>query len=84
MVQIITFFALALENKTMTQYKKIRFTSKHGATAGLILERDKLWGMTIEDVSRLFPIYETPKMHHLEQSPIFDSFEDAFNYQFPE
>jgi hypothetical protein len=66
----------------MTQYKKVRFTSKHGSTAGLILERDKLEDMTIEDVSRLFTLYESPKMQRFEHSPAFDSFDDAFDYQF--
>ena len=65
-------------------YCKIRFVSKyhHGATAGLIFTATKLKGKTIADISRFFPYSEANKMDRLQRSPFFESWDDAFNYEF--
>lgn len=64
-------------------YQKIRFTSHAGSTSGLILDADTLDGMTVGEVSRLFPLSCAQYMQRLEMSPRFDSWEAAFEYQFP-
>ena len=51
-------------------------------TAALILDSDKLDGMSVTDVSKLFPYSECMKMIFLEISAKFDSFDDAFNADF--
>jgi len=51
-------------------------------TAALILDSDKIDGMTVTEISRLFPYSECTKMVYLEISPEYDSFEDAFNADF--
>ena len=66
------------------KYYKIRFTSKkRGSTAGPIFSRSQLTKMDIADVSRLFPYSEAFKMERLEKSPAFSTWEEAFNYTFP-
>lgn len=68
----------------MGTYTKFRFTNGKRHTAGLVLETTKLKAMTFPQVSRLFPVFESPKMHRLELSPEYANFEDAFNHQFGE
>jgi hypothetical protein len=66
-------------------YIKVRFTSKsNGSTAGLVIEADRLYGMPLTELSRLFPGSEASKMErqelieHVELSPEYASFEEAF------
>ena len=51
-------------------------------TAALILDSEKIDGMTVTEISRLFPYSECTKMVYLEISPEYDSFEDAFYADF--
>ena len=51
-------------------------------TAALILDSDKLDGMSVTDVSKLFPHSECMKMIFLEISAKYDSFDDALNADF--
>ena len=51
-------------------------------TAAIILDSDKIDGMTVTEISRLFPYSESTKMVFLEISPEYDSFEDAFHADF--
>jgi len=51
-------------------------------TAALILDSDKLDSMSVTEISKLFPYYESMKMMFLEISAKFDSFDDAFNADF--
>ena len=51
-------------------------------TAALILDSEKIDGMTVTEISRLFPHSESTKMVYLEISPEYDSFEDAFYADF--
>lgn len=68
---------------TETQYQKVMFSSKsYGKTAGLVIEAEKLAGMSITDVSRLFPYSEAMKMGKLHVSPKYGSWEHAFEHQF--
>lgn len=62
------------------KYAKIWFESKHGKTAGLVIEIKKLDKMTMSEISRLFPYSEAPKMFKLRCSPYFDSWNEAFNF----
>ena len=60
---------------------KIRFVSPdNGATAGLVV--DATAHKTIEEYSRLFPVWEAPKMRHFQSSPYFNNWNDAFHYRF--
>jgi hypothetical protein len=63
-------------------YVKFRFTSRHGSTAGLIIETRKLEQMSVREVSRLFPYYEAGKMKRLQVSPQYQTWEEAFNHTF--
>jgi hypothetical protein len=65
-----------------TKYNKIRFTSKSGSTAGLVIESAKLASMNIAEVSRLFPVREFPCMIRFECSPDMETWDSAFSYVF--
>lgn len=66
----------------MTTYSKVRFVSKAGSTAGLVLESAKIPTLGIEGISRLFPMSEFPKMMRLEISGSYPTWEKAFAHQF--
>lgn len=66
----------------MKTYNKIRFSSKRGPTAGLIIETEKLDKMTITEISRLFPLWESGNMTRFERSPNFETWNDAFFFGF--
>ena len=66
----------------MRQYRKIRFTGPAGATAGLILDTDKYKSMSIDQMSRLYPYTEANKMHRFEVSPVYATWEQAFEHEF--
>jgi hypothetical protein len=66
----------------MTTYRKVRFTSYAGNTAGVIVESAKFDTMTTSDISRLFPYYEAPKMKVLQLSDEYSSWEAAFSHSF--
>ena len=52
-------------------------------TAGLVLDSDKLRGMSISDVSRLFPMSEARKMRGvLQVSRKYSTWNEAFQHQF--
>jgi len=51
-------------------------------TAALILDSDKLNGMSVSEISQLFPYSEAMKMMWLEISAKFDSFDAALNADF--
>lgn len=70
------------ECTTMCTYIKFRFTNGTESTAGLIMETAKLKAMTFPEVSRLFPMYEATKMHRLDVSPEYPTWEGAFNHKF--
>ena len=74
------------EGKAITEipakYRKVRFTSKRGATAGLVVESDRLARMSLADVSRLFPYSESRFMAQLETSPEYPSWDAAFAHSF--
>jgi hypothetical protein len=63
------------------RYVKVRFASKHGATAGLVFRLD-LFPMTTVALSRCFPHSEARFMERLEVSPDFDTWEAAFHHCF--
>lgn len=69
---------------TPEQYCKIRFVSKyhHGATAGLIFSASQMKGKTIADISRAYPISEFQKMNRMQRSPMFETWDEAFRYEF--
>jgi hypothetical protein len=66
----------------MTTYSKVRFVSQAGATAGLVLESDKIPTLGIAGISRLFPYSESVYMTRIEISPSFPTWENAFAHQF--
>lgn len=65
-----------------TTYRKFRFTSRHGSTAGLVIESDRMEHTTITDLSRLFPYSEARFMARLEVSPEYKTWEEAFGHEF--
>jgi len=68
----------------MPNYCKIRFESKYyrGATGGIVFEANILKGKTITELSRYSPIGEFNRMNRLERSPFFETWNEAFNYEF--
>jgi hypothetical protein len=52
------------------------------ATAGLVLDIDRFRNMSITDVSRLFPYSEAGKMERLRRSPLFPTWDEAFEFDF--
>ncbi len=64
-------------------YRKVRFTSSRGSTAGIVVEAPKLAKMSISEVSRLFPVSESRFMSKIQTSPEFLSWDEAFAYEFP-
>ena len=66
------------------RYRKIRFYSKqHGETAGLVIQHDGKTFHSIEELSRLFPMHEALKMQKFQSSPVFDTWNEAFAFEFP-
>ena len=66
-------------------YRKIRFTSKtHGATAGLIVTDYEATKLPVTTLSRLYPYSEVFKMEHLEVSPPYSTWDEAFHHNFDE
>lgn len=63
-------------------YRKFRFTSNAGATAGLVIESDRFERTSITDLSRFFPYSEARFMARLEVSPEYPTWEAAFNHTF--
>lgn len=63
-------------------FYKVRFCSNFGATAGLVIEAERLSSMTISEISKFFPITEATKMHLLEVSPRYATRKEAFEHQF--
>ena len=82
-------FVLIHHRGQTTMFTKIRFsnhatsTDPECCTAGLVIDSDKLKGMSITDVSRLYPMSEARKMRGvLQVSKDFDTWNEAFHYQF--
>lgn len=60
-------------------FRKIRFISARGVTAGLVIgTAHAKW--RVSELSRLFPMWEARRMSQLQASPWFKTFEEAFNY----
>lgn len=54
-------------------YRKVWFANGTERTAALVLDSEKAAKMPITEISRLFPIWEAPKMRHLMVSPEFQT-----------
>lgn len=70
----------------MADFVKFRFAKYDGsaATAGLIMDKDKLRAMSIQDISRLFPYSESGKMELFQVSPPYGDWNSAFSHNFNE
>lgn len=69
----------------VTGFRKIRFRSLvQGETAGLVLSAHRESSMRIDELSKLYPMSEAPKLATYERGPVFDTWEEAFQYIFPE
>lgn len=65
-------------------YCKVMFTSSAwGATAGLVVDTDRVNPSDVAAVSRLFPATEFRKMRRYWRSPEFATRDEAFAYVFP-
>lgn len=64
-------------------YRKIRFTNgKDDATAGLIIDEARYAKETIDSLSRLYPYSEAGKMKVFQSSLPFETWDQAFAFQF--
>lgn len=63
-------------------YKKVRFTSREGSTAGLIFRSSEIQNKTVPDLSRFFPYSESRFMRKVQVSPEFDTWAEAFDFVF--
>jgi len=61
-------------------FRKVWFSKGAEKTAGLIVPAEKLHGMSIGDISRLFPNSEARKMGRLHTSPVFATWNAAFAF----
>lgn len=60
------------------RYSKVRFSCPvNGQTAAIVLSEEQQQKMTITEISRLFPMFEAPKMKRLERGEWCDSIESA-------
>jgi hypothetical protein len=66
----------------MKSFVKFRFASKHGQTAGLIIEADRFHHLSISDLSRFYPYSEARFMARIEVSPTYPTWETAFDHEF--
>ncbi len=69
----------------MARYRKIMFQGPEGRTAGIVvddawIERNK--GDFIGGASRLYPMSECRKMTRMYISPDFDTWDEAFAFEF--
>lgn len=64
------------------RFLKVRFTSRFGSTAGLVLEFERYDSMTVTQFSELFPDSEAMKMGKLQKSPVYERWDDAFLFDF--
>ena len=71
----------------MKKYYKVWFSNGRERTAGLVLDTDRYpirgingatAGTSLETISRLFPMFEAPKMKRFIMTSLYDSFEEAF------
>jgi hypothetical protein len=62
-------------------FRKVWFSKGSEKTAGLILPAAKLHGMSISDISRLFPMSEALKMGKIHMSPVFPTWDAAFQFE---
>ncbi len=62
-------------------FQKVWFSKGREKTAGLILPAAKLHGMSISEISRLFPMSEAGKMGRLHTSPVFATWDAAFHFK---
>ena len=63
-------------------YLKFRFSSRQGSTAGIVIESDKFSNLSITELSRFFPYSESRFMRELEVSSEFNSWREAFDFDF--
>ena len=63
-------------------YLKFRFSSRFGCTAGIVIESDKFSNLSITELSRFFPYSESRFMRELEVSREFNSWREAFDFDF--
>lgn len=64
------------------KYVKFRFCSGAKNTAGLVMEYEKFCKTSVEDLSRLFPVWECMKMKKLEVSDVYETETEALNHEF--
>ena len=62
---------------------KVWFSKGAEKTAGLIVPAAKVRGMSVGEISRLFPMSEAGKMHRLHVSPVFPTWDAAFAFEKP-
>jgi len=65
-----------------TSFRKFRFVSNQGQTAGLVIDSAKLDSLSISDLSRFFPYSEARFMARIEVSPEYSTWEEAFYHSF--
>ena len=61
---------------------RFRKIDKSAATAGVVMEQDKLLAMPVTEISHMFPMFEAGKMEFLEISPAYPCFATAFAHTF--
>jgi hypothetical protein len=65
------------------KFQKIQFNDGKGNyTAGLVITPNELPIVArLGELSKLFPLYEVPKMKIIQAGTIFNNYNDAFNEQ---
>jgi GT2 family glycosyltransferase len=62
-------------------FRKVWFSNGDEKTAGLVVAVDQVDGKSISEISRLFPPSEFRKMGKFHKSPVFWTWDEAFNFE---
>jgi hypothetical protein len=82
------FRLAASESAPVGQFCKVRFKSGNRATAGLVFNANAVRRigqqppLSVGEISCYFPAWEAMKMKTLEISPVFNSWNEAFYFEF--
>lgn len=63
-------------------FKKFRFSNGTEHTAGLVIDSKEVVSVNLPKLSRMFPKSEISKMRYIQSSPVFETYEEALNYEF--
>ena len=73
-----------MNHKDIAGFRKVRFTSNHGYTAGIVMPETRFQRMNVSGLSQMFPVCEAMKMGRVQYSPVMDNYDQALYFDFDE